>query len=132
MKFGYNHMIRGANYVNAFDLGAMADEVAALTDDHAFHIIVLPGLGSTQAVLGAKGFEPTSTDEFDEFKAGDQRLTKVLSNANAGGHEVIDFRPVRQFAMRGLDDWNPDLIRTINGYDAAVIWKGGHASTALK
>ena len=132
MKFGYNHMIRGANYVNAFDLGAMADEVAALTRDHAFHIIVLPSPGSMQAVLGAKGYEPTSTGEFDEFKAGDQRLTKVLSNANATDHEVIDLRPLRQFVMRGLDAWNPDLVKTINGYDVAVIWKGAHASTPLK
>ena len=31
MKFGYSHMIRGANYFNVFDLGAMADEVAAFT-----------------------------------------------------------------------------------------------------
>src|SRR5215510_11420628 len=31
LKFGYNHMIRGANYVNIFDLGAMTDEVAALS-----------------------------------------------------------------------------------------------------
>src|SRR6202795_2736576 len=31
MKFGYNHMIRGANYVNIFDVGSMPDEVAALS-----------------------------------------------------------------------------------------------------
>ena len=31
LKFGYNHMIRGANYVNIFDFGAMPDEVAALS-----------------------------------------------------------------------------------------------------
>src|SRR5262249_33249524 len=30
LKFGYNHMIRGANYFNTFDIGAMTDEVAAL------------------------------------------------------------------------------------------------------
>jgi hypothetical protein len=36
MKFGYAHMIRGANYFNTFDLGAMADEVAALTGDARF------------------------------------------------------------------------------------------------
>ena len=26
LKFGYNHMIRGANYFNVFDIGAMTDE----------------------------------------------------------------------------------------------------------
>jgi hypothetical protein len=41
MKFGYNHMIRGANYVNIFDVGAMTDEVAALSGGRAFHILVL-------------------------------------------------------------------------------------------
>src|SRR5262249_44588088 len=74
MKFGYNHMIRGANYVNAFDLGAMADEVAALTGDRAFHVIVLPGAGSRQAVPGPRGsFSAISSDDYDEFRAGDQR-----------------------------------------------------------
>src|SRR6185436_14596841 len=78
MKFGYIHMIRGANYVNFFDLGAMADEVAALSGDHAFHILVLPGPGSEQAVPGPKSdFVPVSSDDFDEFKAGDARLTRV-------------------------------------------------------
>ena len=132
MKFGYNHMIRGANYVNAFDLGAMADEVAALTGDRAFHVIVLPGPGSRQAVAGPAGsFSSVSSDDFDEFRAGDQRLTRVLANADATGHEVIDLRALRRLAMRGLDSWNPDVVRTIHGYDAAVIWKGAHASTGL-
>ena len=132
MKFGYNHMIRGADYFNAFDLGAMADEVAALTGDRAFHILVLPGPGSRQAVPGPGGsFGSVSSDEFDEFRAGDQRLTRVLSNANATGHEVIDLRPLRRLAMRGLESWNADVVRTIHGYDAVVIWKGAHAASGL-
>ena len=131
MKFGYNHMVRGANYVNIFDLGAMTDEVAALDGGRAFHILVLPGPGSRQAVLGpGRSFVAVSSDEFDEFKAGDQRLTRVLSNPDATGHEVIDFRPLRTLAMRGLEGWNPDVVRTIHGYDAAVIWKGARASTS--
>ncbi len=131
MKFGYNHMIRGENYVNIFDLGAMPDEIAALSGGRAFHIIVLPGPGSHQAVMGnGRNFNSVSSDEFDEFKAGDQRLTRVLSNANAAGHEVIDLRAVRPFANRGLDAWNSDVVRTILGYDAAVIWKGARASSS--
>jgi hypothetical protein len=133
LKFGYNHMIRGANYFNVFDLGAMTDEVAALSGGRAFHILVLPGPGSRQAVLGpGRSFVSVSSDEFDEFRTGDQRLTRVLSNANATGHEVIDFRALRPLAMRGLEGWNPDVVRTIHGYDAAVIWKGAHASSALR
>ena len=93
LKAGYNHMIRGANYVNIFDVGAMTDEVAALDGGRAFHIIVLPGPGSRQAVLGpGRSFTSVASDEFDEFRAGDQRLTRVLSNADATGHEVIDLR----------------------------------------
>jgi hypothetical protein len=131
MKAGYNHMIRGLNYVNIFDVGALPDEVAALTGDRAFHVIVLPGPGSHQAVLGpGRSFVSVSSDEFDEFKAGDQRLTRVLSNANATGHEVIDLRAVRPLAVRGLEAWNADVVKTIHGYDAAVVWKGAHASSA--
>ena len=131
MKFGYNHMIRGANYFNTFDVGAMMDEVAALSGDRAFHILVLPGPGSRQAVLGpSRNFVSVSSDEYDELKAGDQRLTRVLSNADATGHEVIDLRALRPLAMRGLEGWNADLVRTIHGFDAAVIWKGARASSS--
>jgi hypothetical protein len=131
MKFGYNHMIRGANYVNIFDVGSMTDEVAALSGGRAFHIIVLPGPGSRQAVLGpGRSFVSVSSDEFDEFRAGDQRLARVLSNTAATGHEVIDLRALRPLAMRGLESWNSDVVRTIHGYDAAVIWKGARASSS--
>ena len=133
MKFGYNHMIRGANYVNVLDLGTMPDEVAALTGDQAFHILVLPGPGSRQAVPGQRrGFGSVATDDFDDFGTGDARLTRVLPNANATGHEVIDLRALRPLAMRGLESWNPDVIKTIYGYDAAVIWKAAHASSGLE
>jgi hypothetical protein len=133
MKFGYNHMVRGANYVNVFDLGSMADEFAALTGDRAFHILVLPGPGSRQAVPGqGRSFGSVSTDDFDDFNSGEGRLTRVLPNASATGHEVIDLRALRPLAMRGLESWNPDVIRTIYGYDAAVIWKAAHASSGLE
>jgi hypothetical protein len=131
LKAGYNHMIRGANYVNIFDVGAMMDEVAALDGQRAFHVIVLPGPGSRQAVLGpGRSFVAVSSAEFDEFRAGDRRLTRMLSNADATGHEVIDLRALRPLAMRGLEGWNADVVRTIHGYDAAVIWKGARASSA--
>ena len=133
MKFGYNHAIRGANYVNVFDLGAMAHEVAALTGDRSFHILVLPGSGSRQAVPGqGRSFGSVATADFDDFQAGDGRLTRVLPNANATGHEVINLGALRPLAMRGLEVWNPDVVRTIYGYDAAVIWKGAHASSSLE
>jgi hypothetical protein len=131
LKAGYNHMIRGANYVNVFDVGSLPDEVAALNGERAFHILVLPGAGSQQAVLGpGRSFAAVSSDDFDEFKAGEGRLTRVLSNADAAGNEVIVLRPLRTLAMRGLERWNADVVRTVHGYDAAVIWKGAHASTA--
>ena len=133
MRFGYSHSIRGANYVNVFDLGALADEAAALTGDRAFHILVLPGPDSRQAVPGDKrSFRSIATADYDDFGAGDGRLTRVLPRADATGHEVIDLRPLRPLAMRGLESWNPDIVRTIYGYDAAVIWKGARASTGLE
>ena len=109
----------------------LPDEVAAESGDRAFHLIVLPSPGSRQAVFGpGRSFVPVSTDDFDDFGSGDQRLTRVFPNPNATGHEVIDLRALRPLAMRGLDSWNPDVVRTIHGYDAAVIWKSAHASTS--
>jgi hypothetical protein len=37
---------------------------------------------------------------------------------------------MRALAMRGLEGWNSDVVKTILGYDAAVIWKGAHASSS--
>ena len=100
-------------------------------EEHGVAETVLPGPGSHQAVPGAgRSFVSISSDEFDEFQAGDQRLTRVLPNPNATGHEVIDLRALRPLAMRGLDAWNPDVVRTIHGYDAAVIWKAARASSS--
>jgi hypothetical protein len=133
MRLGYTQLIRGANYLNVFDLGTMVSEAAALTGDLAFHVIVLPGPGSRQAVLGqGRSFGSVATDDYDDFKAGDGRLTRVLPNANAAGHEVIDLRALRPLAIRGLEGWNADVVKTIHGYDAAVIWKGAHASSGLE
>jgi hypothetical protein len=133
MKFGYNHVIRGANYVNVFDLGTLVDELAALTGDRAFHVIVLPSPGSRQAVPGrGRSFNAVATDDYDDFGAGDARLTRVLPNREATGHEVIDLRALRPLATRGLDSWNPDVIKTIYGYDAVVIWKSARASAGLE
>jgi hypothetical protein len=133
MRFGYNHMIRGANFVNIFDIGTMADEVAAITGEQAFHILVLPGPGSRQAVPGeGRSFRSVASEDVDELGAGDGRLMRILPNGDATGHEVIDLRALRPFAMRGLESWNADVVRTIYGYDAAVIWKGAHASTGLE
>jgi len=125
MKFGYNHMIRGANYVNIFDVGAMTDEVAALKRSSRVPYPRPPGPRFAPGCpRQGRSFTSVSSDEFDEFRAGDQRLTRVLPNANATGHEVIDLRALRPLAMRGLESWNPDVVRTIHGYDAAVMWKG--------
>lgn len=133
MKVGYNHAIRGANYINVFDVGAMADELAMLTGDRAFHVLVLPGPGSRQAVPGAgRSFGSVSSDEFDEFRAGDKRMTRVFASSTATGHEVIDLRALRPLAMRGLESWNSDVVRTIHGYDAVVIWKAARASSGLQ
>ena len=130
LKFGYNHMIRGANYINVFEIGAMADEIAAMNGGRAFHILVLPGPGSHQAVLGpGRSFVSISSDDFDDFQAGDQRIARVLPNPSATGHEVIDLRALRSIARRGLESWNSDVVRTIHGFDAAVIWKGAQASS---
>ena len=133
IRGGYLYMIRGANYFNMFEVGSMADEAATLAGTRSFHILVLPGPGSRQAVpAGQRTFGSVSSDEADDFQAGDQRLTRVLPRSDAAGHEVIDLRALRPLAMRGLEAWNSDVVRTIHGYDAAVIWKGARASTSLE
>jgi hypothetical protein len=39
---------------------------------------------------------------------------------------------LRPLAMRGLESWNPDVVRTVHGFDAVIIWKGARASSGLR
>ena len=86
LKAGYNHMIRGANYVNIFDVGAMTDAVAALSGGRAFHIIVLPFISMRTSLA------------FDEIDGRD-----VSNLTSARNRRELCFRDDRR---RGRSFWN--------------------------
>jgi len=113
-------------------------KVAGFDRDRAFYATILIVVGHYYVLFAAEaGSTSALIAELAGMTvfvvlavAGFKRLMRVLSNANATGHEVIDLRALRPLAMRGLESWNSDVVRTIHGYDAAVIWKGAHASSS--
>jgi hypothetical protein len=104
---GYNKMIRGANYFNMFDVGSMGMKLRHLAGVAPSTSCPAGSRFSSSRLGPGRSFVSVSSDEFDEFRAGDQRLTRVLSNADATGHEVIDLRALRPLAMRGLEAGTP-------------------------
>jgi hypothetical protein len=113
-------------------------KVAGFDRDRAFYATILIVVGHYYVLFAAEaGSTSALIAELAGMTvfvvlavAGFKRLMRVLSNANATGHEVIDLRALRPLAMRGLESWNSDVVRTIHGYDAVVIWKGAHASSS--
>src|SRR5205823_491870 len=53
MKYGANHMQRGLDATEVFDLGTLVPELAAAEGGHAFQLMVLGGKGAIQGQLNA-------------------------------------------------------------------------------
>jgi hypothetical protein len=124
-KFGSYHMIRGRTSAGVFDLGTLAPEIAALEGGTAFHLLVMPGPGSSRAQFDPTKFAYASAPDGD--LAG-QGLGALIPK---GGHVAFDLRPLRPLAGAGLAKSHPDLTRVIHGFDMAIVLDKATAATAL-
>lgn len=133
LKFGWNHMVRGRNYAGIFDLGAMVAEHAELQGGRSFHLAVVPGPSSRQAVIDPRTlrYRPAASAEQDEPGIGAGGLGTLLGARPGDGHRVIDLRQARGQAGIALERASPDLARTIHGFDVAIVFDGATASTEL-
>lgn len=130
LKFGANHMVRGLNMTEAFDLGAMVPELMAFEGGSAFHLMVLPGRNSAVA-----SFDPTAWT----YRAGPPGsnhppgLEVVAGQAFPDAFTVIDLRPLRAGLTGGGRSASVDreLVRVVHGFDAVVVMSGSTASSNL-
>ena len=127
-KMGASHLVRGRSNTEAFDLGTLLPELAAINGSKAFSLLVLPGEGAMTAVLDPANLTYNPSAAKDGY-AND--LIPLTSVAESDGFTLIDLRPLR--AIKGLtrSTTNPNLLRTIMGYDMLLVMTGSTASENL-
>jgi hypothetical protein len=128
LKYGSNHMERGRTDTEVFDLGTLIPEMAAIEGGRAFSLLVLPGPGTSLAVLDPTTFNYRSVPaEGEYFKA----LAPLYSQALPDAFTLFDTSRLRPLLGWSPTPADPELMRLVHGYDAVLIMSGSTASHQL-
>ena len=127
-KFGANHMVRGRNWTQTFDLGNLIPEIAALERKHAFSIMVVPGKGSSTAVLDPTNWSYVAAPPKDGYQKG---IEPLVSAAYPDKFTLIDLRPLRANVARKARSLDQKLVQVVFGFDMLLVMSGSTASAEL-
>lgn len=128
-KLGASHMVRGRNNSEVYDLGTLMPEAAALEGRHAFHLLVLPGVGASTAVFNPSTWSYDAAPPKDDYMQG---LEPLLGAVEPDTFTLIDLRSLRPLLGRWRDETHPELMRVVHGFDALLVMSGSTASTNLR
>lgn len=129
LKFGASHMVRGLSHTQVIDVGTQVSELAEAMGQTSFHVAVMPGAGVEVAQLdpSAWTYRPSAAGTY-----ADQGLAPLLDAAHADAFTLIDLRPIRPLVFgRAHKSLEPDLVRTVHGFDALLVLSGSTASSNL-
>lgn len=129
VKMGASHLVRGRSNTEAFDLGTLLPELAIINGGHAFSLLVLPGEGAMTAVLDPVKLTFNPAPPKDGYANDVSPLTAV---AHKDSFTLIDLRPLRGVKGLNRSSTNPDLLRTIMGYDMMLVMSGSTASKTFE
>lgn len=127
-KFGASHLVRGRNYAEVYDLGAIMAEAAALEGGRAFHLLVLAGKGAQTARFNPSTWSYDAAPVGDDYTAG---IEPLFAAAHADAFTLIDLRPLRPLLGGWMGKSEPDLRRVVHGFDAILILSGSTPSSSL-
>ena len=133
-KFGANHLCKGANFLNVYDIGNFISELATMEGTRSFHLFTL-GLKGTQFA-----YNPLAGSEADKQKAYDgaaptarRDYTALVAAAPRDSWSVVDLRPLRaKIFDHTLEGIHPSLEKLIWSYDAVLIMNEVNASTPFE
>lgn len=131
-KFGSNHMYRGANGLNVFDIGNFVSEMASQENTGSFHLYVV-GKRGTQNAYTPFGVEADKQKPYDAKNYLDQiDLTPILDLSPDDHWSLFDLRPIRHLLFnKAIKDLDPALEKVIWSYDAYLVIPEVHASGDL-
>jgi len=128
-KLGANHLVRGRNMTQTFDLGTLLPEIAASAGAHSFSVMVLPGRGSPTAVLDPSNWSYSAARPRDGYDRGMEAITDA---AFADAFTVFDLAPLRAAVAANAGPDSAELLRTVFGFDMLVVMSGSTASTEFR
>jgi hypothetical protein len=131
-KFGAGHVMRGRNYVNVFDIGNLASEVAEANGLSSFHILILALGGQQNKFLPFVGNEADKRKELDASKVYsyfDVLPFRDIADSTATW-QIVDLRPLRtHLGTKKLGNLPNGLTDLITGFDAVLLIKEGTPAT---
>ncbi|MGB0522274.1 MAG: hypothetical protein ACPGJS_04910 [Flammeovirgaceae bacterium] len=129
-KFGANHIYRGANGLNAFDIGNFVSELASMEKSSSFHLYVV-GVKGTQNAYNPFVDEKEKNKPYDASKYLDKiNFSPIFSVSEEKDWTVIDLRTVRELLFYGkIKNLDNGLEKLIWSYDAVLVIPEVHAST---
>jgi hypothetical protein len=126
-KFGANHLVRGLNFTQVYDLGTLVHELAEAEGGRAFGLMALGGEGSMAAHFNPRtfGYKPGPVETHG--------LVELLyEEAEPGSWSLFDLRPLRELLRDGeLGEVDERARQAIRGYDAVLILSGSGPSHPL-
>ena len=124
-KYGANHMVRGRNMTNTYDLGALMPEIAEQRGEGTVSVMILPGRNSPTAVLNAKTWTFESAPPKDGYQAG---LEPLFTSLLPEGYTLFDLRAMRADTWRWARFLDDELLRVVFGFDFLLVMTGSTAS----
>ncbi len=127
-KLGASHLVRGRSYTEAYDLGALLPEIAALHGTRSFSVLVIPGQGDQTAVFNpvAMSFNPAPAK--DGYERG---MGPIMAGVSPESFTLVDLRPLRPLLRKGALRSDYRLLRAIMGFDMMLVMSGSTPSAEL-
>lgn len=130
-KLGANHVKRGRNFTNVYDIGNFVSELAASNSANSFHLLVIPTGGTQNTYVPFGGSEADKSKNFDALKAYSfADVSPLLKISDAKEWSIVDLRPLRPLIhskqLTDLPDGFADLVWS---YDAVLLLPNVKAST---
>jgi hypothetical protein len=119
-KFGADHLIRGLNPSNQFDLGTLLPDLADVDRGMALSLYVMGGAGTRHAQFDPRVLRsvevPVETDESEWARP-------FLQAADPARWTIFDLRALRP-QIRGLTELPPGFSQVLYGVDVVVVLSG--------
>ena len=133
-KFGANHVKRGKNYTNVYDIGNLAAELAIANNSASFHLLVLPISGTQNKYVP---FLENVADKQKKIVIGEDSdmvdAKPFIEIAEAKDWTIVDLRPLRPLVHNGkLKQLPKGVADLIWGYDAILLMPNVKAATLFE
>lgn len=126
-KMGSSHLMRGRNSTETYDIGSLVPEIATVEGVKFLQVAIMPGWDSKVAVFDPVAWRYNPAPAKDGYTSG---LEPLYAATFADGFTLIDLRPLRAI-LGGRTEADPELKRTVHGYDYLLLMTGSTPSANL-